>query len=78
METRGGEADTLALAQELGVPVAKISATRGTGLDAITHFLDRRSEPQQPRPSTRLELPVVGNARSYRQWATGISTRTKY
>jgi ferrous iron transport protein B len=78
MEMRGGEADTLALAQELGVPVAKISATRGTGLDAIGHFLDRKSEPPQTQPSTRLELPVVGNARSYRQWATGISTRTKY
>ncbi|MGC2160852.1 MAG: ferrous iron transport protein B [Silvibacterium sp.] len=78
MEMRGGEADTLALAQELGVPVAKISATRGTGLDAITHFLDRKSDAPQAHPSTRLELPVVGNARSYRQWATGISTRTKY
>ncbi len=78
METRGGEVDTLALAQELGVPVAKISATRGTGLDAITHFLDRKSEVVQPRSPSKLELPVVGNARSYRQWATGISTRTKY
>ncbi len=78
METRGGEVDTLALAQELGVPVAKISATRGTGLDAITHFLDRKSEVVQPLSPSKLELPVVGNARSYRQWATGISTRTKY
>jgi ferrous iron transport protein B len=78
MESRGGEIDTLALAQELGVPVAKISATRGTGLDAITHFLDRKSEVVQPRSLSKLELPVVGNARSYRQWATGISTRTKY
>jgi len=78
METRGGEVDTLALARELGVPVAKISATRGTGLDAISHFLDRKSEIIQPRNSAKLELPVVGNARSYRQWATGISTRTKY
>ncbi len=78
METRGGEVDTLALAQELGAPVAKISASRGTGLDAITHFLDRKSEPEIPRSTGRLELPVVGNARSYRQWATGISTRTKY
>ncbi|MGB7190779.1 MAG: FeoB small GTPase domain-containing protein, partial [Acidobacteriaceae bacterium] len=78
METRGGEADTLALAQELGVPVAKISATRGTGLDAITHFLDSKSQALRSNPTTRLELPVVGNARSYRQWATGISTRTKY
>jgi ferrous iron transport protein B len=70
--------DTLALAQELGAPVAKISASRGTGLDAITHFLDRKSEPETPRTQGRLELPVMGNARSYRQWATGISTRTKY
>jgi len=78
METRGGEVDTLVLAQELGAPVAKISASRGTGLDAIAHFLDRKSEPDVPRNTGRLELPVVGNARSYRQWATGISTRTKY
>jgi ferrous iron transport protein B len=76
METRGGEVDTLALAQELGVPVAKISASRGTGLDAIRQFLDKRSQPVPVTP--RLELPVVGNPRSYRQWATGISTRTKY
>ncbi len=74
MEARGGVVDTLALAQELGVPVAKISAARGTGLDAITHFLNQHSANSAPR----LELPVVGNARSYRQWATGISTRTKY
>jgi len=78
METRGGEVDTLALARELGVPVAKISATRGTGLYSIAHFLDRKSETLQPRNPAKLELPVVGNARSYRQWATGISTRTKY
>jgi ferrous iron transport protein B len=78
METRGGEVDTLALAQELGVPVAKISASRGTGLDAIAHFLNRKSEPALPILPTRLELPVMGNPRSYRQWATGISTRTKY
>ena len=47
METRGGEVDTLALAQELGVPVAKISASRGTGLDAIRQFLDKKSEPRR-------------------------------
>jgi ferrous iron transport protein B len=75
MEARGGEVDTLALAQELGVPVARISASRGTGLDSITHFLNRKAE---PATAARIELPVVGNARSYRQWATGISTRTKY
>jgi len=78
MEARGGHIDTLALAQELGVPVAKISATRGAGLDSITHFLNRKAEPDAPLSATKIELPVVGNPRSYRQWATGISTRTKY
>jgi ferrous iron transport protein B len=89
MEARGGLVDTLALAQELGAPVAKISATRGAGLDSITHFLNRKAEPLPQRaglPGTpsevpvpgRIELPVMGNPRSYRQWATGISLRTKY
>ncbi len=84
METRGGEVDTLALAQELGVPAAKISAARGFGLDAIPRFLAAKDQNSahgeslvQIQPQ-RLELPVMGNARSYRQWATGISTRTKY
>ena len=77
MEARGGRVDTLALAQELGVPVAKISATRGAGLDSITHFLDRKAQPDAPA-AAKIELPVMGNPRSYRQWATGISTRTKY
>jgi len=91
MEARGGRVDTLALAQELGVPVAKISATRGAGLDAINHFLSRKAEALAGQaessagsadgaaaPAMRIELPVIGNPRSYRQWATGISTRTKY
>ena len=80
MEARGGRVDTLALAQELGVPVAKISATRGARAGRDHAF----SEPQGGSRSRRLpaegriELPVMGNPRSYRQWATGISTRTKY
>ena len=74
MEARSGEVDSLALAQELGAPVAKISATRGTGLDAVRNFLARKNaEIQRP-----LQLPIMGNAASYRQWATGVSTRTKY
>jgi ferrous iron transport protein B len=78
METRGGEVDTLALAQELGVPVAKISAARGSGLEAIPRFLNSKDQNLVQLQATRLELPVIGNARSYRQWATGISLRTRY
>ena len=78
METRGGEVDTLALAQELGVPVAKISASQGFGLDAIPRFLNAKDQNLVQLQAARLELPVMGNARSYRQWATGVSTRTRY
>ncbi len=76
MELRGGAVDTLALARELGVPVAKISGARGLGIESIPRFLAQKDAP--PASPTRLELPVMGNARSYRQWATGISTRTRY
>jgi ferrous iron transport protein B len=81
MEIRGGEVDTLALATELGVPVAKISGGRGIGLDAIPRFLSSKDAAQVTPgqgAAARLELPVLGNARSYRQWATGVSTRTRY
>src|SRR6202790_3265424 len=43
MESRGGKVDSLTLARELGAPVAQISATHGTGLDAVPLFLNQRS-----------------------------------
>ncbi len=76
MEVRGGAVDPLALAKELGSPVARISGARGIGMDAIARFLGQKDAPLT-NPA-KLELPVVGNARSYRQWATGVSTRTRY
>src|ERR1700753_21610 len=41
LASRGGHIDTLALAKELGHPVALISASQGTGLDVIPEFLLR-------------------------------------
>ncbi len=77
MEARGGSADTLALAHELGRPVALISAARGTGMDAITRFLDQNSDkPKYPISSP--QLPVLQSPASCRKWATQVSTRTKY
>src|SRR5579871_3534127 len=67
METRGGKVDTLKLARELGAPVAQISATHGTGLEAVSLFLNRHSHAAkhagnghiaEARPLT---LPVLGN-----------------
>lgn len=74
METRGGSIDTYKLAQELGTPVAQISAAKGTGLEAITLFLNG----QDLHKATPLQLPVIGNAASARQWAVQISSKTDY
>jgi ferrous iron transport protein B len=77
MTARGGEIDPLALARELGAPVAMISATKGIGFDAIARFLVRLSEPPEMRLQP-MQLPVLQNAASCHQWATGVSSRTKY
>src|ERR1700753_908251 len=77
MAARGGEIDPLALARELGAPVAMISATKGSGFDAISRFLVRLSEPLESKMRP-VQLPVLQNAASCHQWATQVSTKGKY
>jgi ferrous iron transport protein B len=76
MKSRGGKIDTLQLARELNAPVAQISATQGTGMDAVPLFLN------QPGNGTAtqapLTLPVLGNAASAHTWAAQVSRRTHY
>jgi len=77
MEARGGVVDPLRLAQELGAPVALVSATKGTGLDAIKLFLNRhRGTPQHDE--LPFMLPVLGNAMSTHLWAAQVSLKTGY
>jgi ferrous iron transport protein B len=82
MESRGGVVDPLALAQELGRPVALISAARGTGIDAIERFLQQHgsAHPQMARtlPVLPIELPVLQNPGECRRWASQVSSRTRY
>jgi ferrous iron transport protein B len=75
MESRGGEIDPLKLAKELGAPVALISATRGTGLEAVPLFLNQLTERKSAKP---LALPVLGNAASTHTWAAQVSRSTGY
>jgi ferrous iron transport protein B len=77
MTARGGEIDPLALARELSAPVAMISATKGSGFDAVRRFLGRLSETAEAR-MVPMQLPVLQNAASCHQWATQVSSRTKY
>jgi ferrous iron transport protein B len=77
MEARGGKLDTLALAKELGHPVALISASQGKGLDVIPDFLQRAgSRPDDGRRP--VQLPVLQSAASCHSWATQVTSRTKY
>jgi ferrous iron transport protein B len=77
MEDRGGKLDTLALARELGHPVALISASQGKGLDVIPEFLLRADTvlEKSPRP---VQLPVLQSPAACRSWATQVTARSAY
>jgi ferrous iron transport protein B len=75
MKQRGGKVDSLELARELAAPVALISASRGTGLDAVSLFLNQPGNGTVAKPLT---LPVLGNAASAHTWAAQVSRRTGY
>jgi ferrous iron transport protein B len=77
LEARGGKIDTLALAKELGHPVALISAAQGKGLDVIPDFLLRAGN-KEDVGSRPVQLPILQSAASCRSWATQVTGRTKY
>jgi ferrous iron transport protein B len=77
LEARGGKIDTLALAKELGHPVALISAAQGKGLDVIPDFLLRAGS-KEDVGSRPVQLPILQSAASCRTWATQVTGRTKY
>ena len=58
LEARRGFIDPLALAREIGAPAALISASRGTGLEAINNFLGQQHAAAQLLPV----LQAGGNA----------------
>ena len=58
LAARNGFIDPLAVARELGAPTALISASRGTGMDAVTHFLQGEHAAAQLLPV----LQAGGNA----------------
>jgi ferrous iron transport protein B len=77
LAAREGSIDTLALAKELGHPVALISAAQGTGLEVIPEFLQRMGS--KPDDGLRpVQLPILQSAASCRSWATQVTSRTKY
>jgi ferrous iron transport protein B len=77
LEARGGRIDALALAHELGHPVALISAARGTGMELISSFLDQFGQFALTRPGSA-KLPILQSPASCRTWATQVSSRSRF
>jgi ferrous iron transport protein B len=73
LHNQHGHVDVLSLARELGTPVALVSATTGQGLIAVQNFLSSASPSPEP-----LELPVMGSARGYREWAVRVGQNAGY
>ena len=75
---RGGEVDVATLAQELGAPVALISASKGTGIERIQQFLAGTAANLAGAKPARIELPVLNDVPKCRQWATKLGNRASY
>ncbi len=75
MESRGGSVDSLKLARELGAPVAQISATHGSGLEAVPLFLRSRSKVSANGNGSNGSV-VASTANGYVMKSTAISGGT--
>ena len=73
LRKQGGHVDVLAMARQLGTPVALVSATTGEGLVAVENFLSAAAATPEP-----VALPVMGSTRTYREWAVRVGQNSKY
>jgi ferrous iron transport protein B len=75
LQAQGGSVDVLALARELGNPVALISASKGEGIEAVQRFLSAQKAVAAP-----FELPVlnVNDVAQCREWACTVTRNSAY
>jgi ferrous iron transport protein B len=73
LRRRGGAVDLPRLANQLGAPVALVSAVRGEGLDTVRRFLEGTFA-----VPTRVALPVVQSVPACRAWAGRIAEQAAY
>jgi ferrous iron transport protein B len=73
LKKQGGSVDVLSLARQLGTPVVLASAATGDGVPAILNFLTA-----QTHSSASVELPVLKDAKGYRDWAVRVGNKASY
>jgi ferrous iron transport protein B len=78
LKNRGGHVDTAELANELGSPVALVSATKGQGVEKVFQFMEGTSAGTTSLAPPRTELPILQDIPRCRQWAHDIGTGAAY
>jgi ferrous iron transport protein B len=78
LRARGGEVDTAALANQLGAPVALVSAAKGEGVDKVFQFIEGTAAGRAAMKSPLIELPVLQDVPKCRQWAGQIGSGAAY
>ncbi len=73
LESRGGSVDPAALAEQLGAPVALVSAAKGEGIETVHDFL--KGAFGVPRA---LDLPTLADIPKCRQWAVRMGDEAGY
>jgi ferrous iron transport protein B len=73
LKAQGGAIDVLALARQLGTPVALVSASKGEGLDVVDRFLN--SNTASPAP---MAIPVINDVARCREWACTVAENSSY
>ncbi|HMK29794.1 MAG TPA: ferrous iron transport protein B [Terriglobales bacterium] len=73
LAAQGGTVDVLALARQLGTPVALIAAARGEGIEVVQNFVSSVSS--RPAPPT---LPVLNDLPRCREWAARVAKGSCY
>ncbi|MEO8056424.1 MAG: ferrous iron transporter B, partial [Acidobacteriota bacterium] len=73
LEARGGSVDPAALAEQLGAPVALVSAAKGEGIQTVYDFLN--GAVGVPRA---MDLPMLADIPKCRQWAVRVGDQAGY
>ena len=73
LDSRGGSVDPAALAEQLGAPVALVSAAKGEGIETVYDFLNGAFG--VPRA---LDLPTLADIPKCRQWAVRVGDNAGY
>ncbi len=73
LKSRGGRLEPEVLAEEVGAPVALISAKTGEGMAAVVEFLEGTFAVPKP-----VQLPIISNVPQCREWSRYIGDKASY